>query len=141
VKIDRYGELRDGITTSMLEELKFGYAKQLGAPRISEELNRPAGYEETGGVAQDLPGVGVSIASSTHPNHTMGMLEDAFTEVGHRGFRMDAQIMALVLYHFLTDRAFRQAVQSEHTALQGLYRTYQANLRKAYASEMARPQP
>jgi hypothetical protein len=125
----------------MLEELKFGYAKLLGAPRISEELNRPAGYEETGGVAQDLPGVGVTIASSTNPNHTLGMLEDAFTEVGHKGFRMDAQIMALVLYHFLTDSQFRQAVQSEHTALQGLYQKYQENLRKVYGTEMGRPQP
>lgn len=141
VKIDRYGELRDGITTSMLEELKFEYAKTLGAPRISEELNRPAGYEETGGVAQDLPGVGVTIASSTNPNHTMGMLEDAFTDVGHKGFRMDAQIMTMVLYHFLTDPQFRLAVQSEHTALQGLYQKYQENLRKAYATEMAKPQP
>ncbi len=141
VKIDRYGELRDGITTSTLEELKFGYARSLGAPRISEELNRPAGYEETGGVAQDLPGVGISVASSTFPNHTMGMLEDAFTDVGHRGFRMDAQIMAMTLYHFLTDAQFRQAVQTEHTALQGLYQTYQQNLRKAYATEMARPIP
>jgi amidohydrolase len=141
VRIDRYGELRDGITTGMLEELKFGYARQLGAPRIAEELNRPAGYEETGGVAQDLPGVGVSVASSTHPNHTREMLEDAFTEVGHRGFRMDAQIMALVLYHFLTDPPFRQAVQAEHTALQGLYRQYQANLRTAYSTETGRPVP
>ncbi len=141
VKIDRYGELRDGITTSTLEELKFGYEKSMGAPRITEEPNRPAGYEETGGVAQDLPGVGVTVASSTFPNHTMGMLEDAFTDVGHRGFRMDAQIMAMTLFHFLTDPPFRQAVQAEHTALQGLYRTYQQNLRKAYATEMAKPQP
>jgi len=141
VKIERYGELRDGITTSMLEELKYGYAKSLGAPRLVEEAQRPAGYEETGAVAQDLPGVGVSIASSTNPNHTMGMLEDAFTTVGHTGFRMDAQIMTMVLYHFVTDPQFRQAVQTEHTALQGLYQKYQENLKKAYATELARPQP
>ena len=83
-----------------------------------------------------MPGVGVSVASSTFPNHTMGMLEDAFTPLGHTGFRMDAQIMAAILYHYLTDAGFRQAVATEHTALKGLYQEYQENLRKAYATEL-----
>lgn len=136
VKIERNGEYRDGISTGMLEELKHAYARLLGAPKLAPDPQRPAGYEETGGVAQDLPGVGVSVASSGHPNHTMGMLDDAFTAVGHAGFRLDAQIMAMVLYHFLMDPPFRRAVETEHTALQGLYQRYQENLRKAYAREI-----
>jgi metal-dependent amidase/aminoacylase/carboxypeptidase family protein len=136
VTIDRYGEYRDGITTGTLEELKFAYARALGAPKLVAEPQRPAGYEETGGVSLDVPGVSVSVASSTFPNHTMGMLDDAFTSIGHTGFRLDAQIMAMVLYHYLTDATFRQAVALEHHALQGLYQQYQANLRKAYAGEM-----
>ena len=84
----------------------------------------------------DVPGVGVSVASSSFPNHTMGMLDDAFTPLGHSGFRMDAQIMAAVLYHYLNDAAFRQAVAAEHAALKGLYQQYQDNLRKAYAGEL-----
>lgn len=136
VKIDRYGEYRDGIALGTLEEIYYSYARSLGAPKLVAERQRPAGYEETGGVSLDVPGVGVSVASSSFPNHTMGMLEDAFTATGHAGFRMDAQIMAAVLYHYLTDAGFRQAVATEHAALKGLYRNYQENLRKAYAAEL-----
>ena len=141
VKIDRYGEYRDGIALGTLEELYYAYAKALGAPRLEATQDRPAGYEETGGVSRDIPGVGVSVASSTAPNHTQGMLEDAFTDVGHTGFRMDAQIMAAILYHYLTDAAFRQSVATEHAALQKLYDSYQDGLRKAYAEEMSAPRP
>ncbi|HEX7023460.1 MAG TPA: peptidase dimerization domain-containing protein [Gemmatimonadales bacterium] len=136
VKIDRYGEYRDGIALGTLEETYYAYARRLGAPRLVSERQRPAGYEETGGVSLDVPGVGVSVASSTFSNHTSGMLDDAFTATGHSGFRMDAQIMAAVLYHYLSDAGFRQAVTTEHAALKGLYQSYQENLRKAYASEM-----
>jgi len=136
VRIDRYGEYRDGIALGTLEEIYYAYARQLGAPKLEPERQRPAGYEETGGVSLDVPGVGVSIASSTFPNHTMGMLDDAFTPVGHTGFRLDAQILAAILYHYLSDAGFRQAVAAEHTALKGLYQEYQENLRKAYAPEL-----
>lgn len=141
VKIDRYGEYRDGIALGTLEETWFAYAKSLGAVRQDPEQQRPAGYEETGGVSLDVPGVGVSAASSTFPNHTQGMLDDAFTAVGHSGFRADAQIMSAILYHYLTDAAFREAVRREHAALRGLFDQYQANLRKAYAGEMAPQTP
>jgi metal-dependent amidase/aminoacylase/carboxypeptidase family protein len=136
VKIERYGEYRDGIALGTLEELYYAYASALNAPKLEPELGRPAGYEETGGVSLDVPGVGVSVYSSRSANHTMGMLEDAFTPVGHTGFRLDAQIMAGILYDYLTDAPFREAVKTEHAALRALYDQYQANLRKAYAGEM-----
>lgn len=136
VKIDRYGEYRDGIALGTLEEAYFAYAKSLGATRLEPDQQRPAGYEETGGVSLDVPGVGVSAASSTHPNHTQGMLDDAFTAVGHAGFRADAQIMSAILYHYLTDAPFRDAVKREHAVLRGLFGQYQLNLRKAYTAEM-----
>jgi hypothetical protein len=44
--------------------------------------------------------------------------------------------MAAILYHYLTDAPFRQAVTAEHGALRGLYQEYQENLRKAYATEL-----
>jgi amidohydrolase len=136
VKIDRYGEYRDGIALGSLEELFFAYARSLGAPNLEPEPQRPAGYEETGGVSLDVPGVGVSVYSSRSTYHTIGMLDDAFTPIGHTGFRLDAQIMAAILYHYLTDAGFREAVKTEHAALRGLYQQYQANLRKAYAAEV-----
>ena len=73
-----------------------------------------------------MPGVGVSVASSTIPNHTMGALEDAFTTMGHTGFRRDAQILAAVLYHYLINAPFRAAVVTEHASRKGLFRSIRA---------------
>ncbi|MDH5315304.1 MAG: hypothetical protein OEW44_02385, partial [Gemmatimonadota bacterium] len=111
-------------------------ARHLGAPGIEPEAQRPAGYEETGGVSHDIPGVGVGVFSSRGSYHTHEMLADTFTDVGHTGYRLDAQIMAAVLYHYLTDPAFRSTVAEEHGTLKQLFGQYQDNLRKAYEPEM-----
>ena len=136
VTIDRYGEYRDGVTLGTLEELMFASAKQLGATNVDAELSRPAGYEETGGMSYDVPGVGVNVFSSRGSYHTHEMLADAFTSVGHAGFRIDAEIMAAILFDYATDGAFREAVKSEHAAMRGLFDRYQENLKKAYAVEV-----
>ena len=136
VSINRYGEYRDGVTVGTLEEAWFSYAKKLGATHVTPEPQRPAGFEETGGVSQDIPGVGVSAFSSRGSYHTHEMLADAFTDVGHTGFRIDAQVMTAVLYHFLTDTEFRAAVKEEHRALAALFAQYQQNLKTAYAPEV-----
>ena len=136
MEIDRYGEYRDGITLGTLEELYFSYAKKLDAPRLNMERQRPAGYEETGGVSLDIPGVGVSVFSSRDTYHTHGMLNDALSEVGHTAFRFDAQIMAAILYDFLTNEALRQAIGEEHAQMKALYGEYQQRLREAYAPEI-----
>ncbi|MGI9626225.1 MAG: peptidase dimerization domain-containing protein [Longimicrobiales bacterium] len=136
VEIDRYGEYRDGISLGTLEELYFAYAGALGAPEINPERQRPAGYEETGWVTRDIPGVGISVYSSRGSYHTKGMSEDADSEVGHAGFRMDAQIMTAVLYDFLTNEDFRRTVREEHEVLQGLLGEYHERLREVYAPEI-----
>jgi hypothetical protein len=136
VEIDRYGEYRDGITLGTLEELYFAYAEALGAPNLVEAPQRPAGYEETGGVSHDIPGVGVSVFSSRGTYHTHEMEADGLGPIGHTGFRLDAQIMAGVLYHFLTDDSFRSAVREEHRILKSLFDQYQENLKAAYATEI-----
>jgi metal-dependent amidase/aminoacylase/carboxypeptidase family protein len=136
VAIDRYGEYRDGITLGTLEETMFAYAKRLGAANVDEELSRPAGYEETGGVSHDVPGVGVNVFSSRGSYHTKGMEADATSPVGHAGFRVDAQVMATILFDFLTDPPFRDAVRAEHRTMAGLLNRYQENLRRAYAPEI-----
>lgn len=135
VEIDRYGEYRDGITLGSLEELTFAYAKQLGAPRLSTELQRPEGYEETGFVTRDIPGVGVSVFSSPAAGHSYERAQDGLKPVGHTAFLMDAQIMSAVLYHFLTDAKLREAVRTEHRAMAGLFGAYVGALKKAYAEE------
>lgn len=135
VEIDRYGEYRDGITLGTLEELYFAYARELGAPEINEELQRPAGYEETGFLTRSIPGVGVSVYSSTDTYHTHGMEESSFTDVGHNGFRMDAQIMAAILFDYLTRPGLRDRVADEHSELQGLLGEYHERLRETYGPE------
>lgn len=136
VEIDRYGEYRDGITVGSLEELYFAYANKLGAPRINPTLQRPAGYEETGWVTREIPGIAVGIYSSRGSYHTKQMEADTFSEVGHTGFRMNAQIMAAILFDYLTDPALREAVAEEHTELRGLLSEYHQRLRETYAAEI-----
>lgn len=137
VEITRGGEYRDGVTTATLEELFWAYAEKLGAPGMVEEPGRPAGYEETGSVSRDIPGVGVTVKSSTNPNHTYGMREEAFQDIGHEAFLMDAQIEAAVLYDFLTHPDFRAKVQEEHRTLAALQERYENALRQAYGGEIA----
>jgi amidohydrolase len=138
VTIDRYGEYRDGITLGSLEELVFAYAKDLGAANIVDEAQRPAGYEETGFVTRDIPGVGVSVFSSPAPGHSYERWEDSLKPVGHTAFVMDAKIMAAVLYDFLGDAKFRETVAREHREMAALFDTYLDGLRAAYAGEMGR---
>ena len=135
VEINRYGEYRDGISLGTLQELAFAHAEKLDAPMLNPEPTRPSGYEETGVVTKDIPGIGISIFSSRGANHTRGMLEDTFDEIGHTGFRISAETMTAVLYDFLTTPELREAVREEQQVLAGLLDEYHAALRQAYASE------
>lgn len=141
VTVERYGEYRDGITLGTLEELTFAYAKGLDAPRIEEEPQRPAGYEETGFVTRDIPGVGVSVFSSPAPGHSYDRWRDSMRPVGHTGFLIDARIMAAVLYHFLEDEGFRRAVEAEHARMAALFQRYIDSLEAAYGDEMEATTP
>src|SRR6202167_6077074 len=102
LKIDTYGEDRDGISVAALSEVAFAYMKKYGATKIAEAPGNPQGYEETGSVSSVIPGMGFSAASSNAPNHTYEMEADALTDVGHSGFQVDAQAMTALLYDFLT---------------------------------------
>src|SRR5437899_3695616 len=136
VAITRYGEYRDGITDATLEELFRAYARKVGAPGMKDEAGRPGGYEETGFVSREIPGVGITVRSSAFPNHTYGMRDDNFADIGHTGFLFDAKIEAAILYDFLTTPSFRAAVAEEHRTLAGLQDRYLAELRRVYAPEI-----
>jgi len=139
VELERYGEYRDGITLGTLQELAFAYAKKLGAPKISEEADRPSGYEETGFLSRDVPGVGVTVASSNFANHTYEMTADNFNALGHTAFMLDAKITTAVLFHFLTDAAFRQQVKTEHQTMSKLFDQYIGLLKETYKQELGMP--
>jgi metal-dependent amidase/aminoacylase/carboxypeptidase family protein len=132
VKIDNYGKNRDGISVGTLAEVGFAYMKLYGATKINAEPGKPQGYEETGSVSSDIPGLGFSAYSSNFANHTYEMEADALTEVGHRGFQVDAQAMAAILFDFATHAEYRAAVKREFEGIKALFGEYQEALKKTY---------
>lgn len=140
VRIDHYGSARDGISVATLSEVAFAYMKRYGATGVNPEPGKPQGYEETGSVSMNIPGVGFTAKSSNAPNHTYEMEADALTEVGHQGFTVDAQAMAALLYDFATRADFRAAVKREFDGLKALHGDYLESLRKVYVAPRV-PQP
>jgi amidohydrolase len=132
VKIDHQGHDSDGISVATLSELSFAYMKMFGATGVQPEPAKPQGFEETGSVSIEIPGVEATAKSSNFSNHTYGMEADALTGVGHQGFMIDAQAMAAVLYDYATHPEYREAVKTEFTRIHTLFGEYQKALEKAY---------
>jgi amidohydrolase len=132
VKIDHYGKDLDGIGLATLAEVGFQYMKNFGATGINPEPAKPQGYEETGSVSRAIPGIGVSAQSSTFSNHTYEMDADNLKEIGHKGFTVDAQTMAAILFDFATRPDYRAAVTKEFDGIKQLFGEYQEALKKVY---------
>jgi amidohydrolase len=132
VKIDHYGKDIDGVSVATLGELGFAYMKQFGATGVNPEPGKPQGFEETGSVSRDIPGVGITAQSSTWSNHTYEMDADNLKEIGHKGFTIDAQTMAAVLFDFATHEDYRAAVKKEFDGIKALFGEYQTALKKVY---------
>ena len=132
VLIEHQGQDRDGISIASLDELAFAYMKMFGATGAQPQPGKPKGYEETGSVSSEIPGLGVTAKSSAFSNHTYGMEADALTDVGHQGFLIDAETMAAVLYDFATQPDYRDTVKKEFTRIHTLFGDYQQALEKAY---------
>src|SRR3989454_707872 len=107
VRIDVDSSSRNGISVAALNDVAFAYLRKLGATTVEEAPGRPLPYEETGTVATQIPGVGVTVHSSNGGYHTFEMEADALGEVGHHGFLLDAQAMAAGPYPFATDAPYR----------------------------------
>src|SRR5262245_49027048 len=134
VKIDHYGKDRDGISEATLAELSFAYMKKYGATNVQPNPGKPQGFEETGSVSRDIPGIGVSAQSSGSPNHTYEMDADNLKEIGHKGFTIDAQAMTAILFDFATHPEYRAAVKKEFDGLKALFAEYLAALKKTYTA-------
>jgi amidohydrolase len=132
LKIDDYGQDRDGISTAALSEVAFAYMKKYGARKIVEAPGKPQGFEETGSVSSAMPGVGFEAATSNYPNHTYEMEADALTDVGHQGFTVDAQAMAALLFDYLTRPDYRGQVKREFDGIKVLFDEYKTSLKKVY---------
>jgi metal-dependent amidase/aminoacylase/carboxypeptidase family protein len=132
VKIDHYGSMRDGIAAASLNELAFAYLRRYGGTNVQETPGKPQGFEETGSVSSAIPGVGFSAHTSNGGFHTYEMEADALGEVGHRGFVVDAQAMAALMYDFATHADYRAVVAREFQGIKALFGDYVASLEKAY---------
>ncbi|MGH7671208.1 MAG: peptidase dimerization domain-containing protein, partial [Gemmatimonadaceae bacterium] len=132
VKIDHYGQLRDGISIGTLGELGFAYMKKFGATNVRPEAGKPQGFEETGSVSSEIPGLGFTSQTSSATNHTYEMLADATGPIGHHGFTVDAQAMSALLYDFATHAEYRAAVKTEFETIRGLKAHYLDELSKVY---------
>lgn len=132
VKIDHYGENRDGVSIGSVNELAFAYLKKYGGQNVQPEPGKPQGYEETGSVSSAIPGAEFTAMTSTAPNHTYEMEQDALGPVGHRGFVTDAQAMTALLFDFATHADYRAAVKREFGTIKGLHTEYVTDLKKVY---------
>lgn len=132
VKIDHYGQNRDGIGVATLSDLAYAYEKKYGATRLRPEPGKPQGYEETGSVSSNIPGVGFSAQTANGPNHTYEMEQDALADIGHRGFTIDAESMAALLYDVATHPEYRAAVKREFEGLKAMHDEYLAALAQTY---------
>ena len=132
VKIDHYSHIVDGVSLATLGDVGFAYMKNFGATGVSDEPGKPQGFEETGTVSRDIPGIGITAQTSTFSNHTYEMDADNLKEIGHNGFTVDAQTMAAVLFDFATHADYRAAVKKEFDGIRSLFGEYQAALKKTY---------
>ena len=132
VKIDHYGKDRDGISTATLDEPAFVYEKMYGATGVQAEPGKPQGYEETGSVSSEIPGVGFATKTSNAANHTYEMEADALTDVGHKGFVTDAQAMAALLFDVATRPEYLAQIKREFAGIKALFAEYQQALEKTY---------
>ena len=138
VSIEPYGSMRDGVSVGALNEVAFAYLRKFGATRIKEEPQKPQGWEETGSVSRDIPGVGLSAYTSSGGFHTYEMETDALNEIGHTGFRLDAMGMSALLHDFVTDADFRTRVKREFAATRALFGDYVNALGSAYPMPVVR---
>jgi metal-dependent amidase/aminoacylase/carboxypeptidase family protein len=132
VAIDHYGKNLDGISLSTLAEVGFTYMKQFGATNVQPQPGKPQGFEETGSVSRDIPGLGLAAQTSTASNHTYEMDADNLKPIGHLGFTIDAEAMTAVLFDFATHPDYRASVKKEFDGLRALFGEYQEALRKVY---------
>ena len=102
------------------------------------EPGKPQGFEETGSVSRDIPGVGITAQSSNFSNHTYEMDADNLKEIGHKGFTIDAEAMTALLFDFATHADYRAAVKKEFDGIKALFGEYQAALKKVYTCPAGR---
>ena len=99
---------------------------------MNEQPGKPQGFEESGSVSRDIPGIGFAAYTSDWPNHTYEMDQDNLKPVAHNGFTVQAQAMAALLFDFVTRPDLRDAVQREFAHTKAQFEEYLKALEKTY---------
>src|SRR5256714_3334423 len=86
LRIDLDSSSRNGISVAALNDVAFTYLKRFGATKVEEQAGRPPPYEETGTVATQIPGVGLTAHSSNGGYHPLQMGAGAHRAGGHHTF-------------------------------------------------------
>jgi hypothetical protein len=68
------------------------------------------------------------------------METDALAEIGHRGFVVDAESMASLLFDFATHADYRAAVKREFDGIKAQFGEYREALKKTYTTPRV-PEP
>jgi amidohydrolase len=132
VKVELYGKDRDGISVATLAEPAFAYMKMYGATGVLAAPGKPEGYEETGSVSSEIPGIGFAAKTSNAANHTYEMEADALAPIGHDGFVTDARAMSALLFDLATRPEYLAQVKSEFAGIKAFSAEYQQALERVY---------
>ena len=132
MKIDNYGSNRDGISVATLGELAFAYMKQYGAGKVQDAPGKPQGFEESGSVSRDIPGIGFAAYTSDWPNHTYEMEQDNLKPVGHTGFTCRPRRWRRCSTTSPPTPSYRAAVEKEFAGIKALFDEYLQSLEKTY---------
>ena len=122
VKIRHYSSYYNGIECAWLQTLAWYYTKEYGdETAMSEELDDPVGWDESGIGAVNVPGVHIKPAVANVPQVTGHSHENAAITIspeGHKGMIQTAIIETAVGLRLLLDPEMRAKVKEEHAQWQ-----------------------
>ena len=131
VKIDHYGEDRDGIGVGSLNEVAFAYMKKFGATGVVARARQAAGLRGDGQrVERDSRASGSAPRRRTRRITPTRWSRTRSAPVGHSGFVVDAQAMAALLFDFATRADYRAVVKREFETIRGAARRVRRGARE-----------
>ena len=117
VKVDHYGSDGNGIESGWLQALAWLYTRQYGdAEALSEELDEPTGWDESGVGAVNVPGVSIRAAVAGLQEVAGHSYENAAVTIspqGHKGLIQTVQIGSSAALRLLLDPDLQARVKDE----------------------------
>ena len=117
VKINHYGSDGNGIESGWLQALAWKYTRQYGdAAALSDDLDEPTGWDESGIGALNVPGISIKPAVADTPEVAGHSYENAaitLSPQGHKGLMQTVQIGSATALRLLLDRDLQGKVKEE----------------------------